>query len=64
MERVGGYAEGSKTLAGLRDSAMIRLMSDCLLRISEAVAINVEDVGSVLTLHTSKTDQEGEGTAL
>ena len=63
MERVGGYAEGSKTLAGLRDSAMIRLMSDCLLRISEAVAVNVEDVGSVLTLHTSKTDQEGEGTA-
>ncbi len=29
------FAESDKTIAGLRDSAMIRLMSDCLLRISE-----------------------------
>lgn len=64
MERVCGYAEGSKTLAGLRDSAMIRLMSDCLLRISEAVAVDLEDVGSVLTIHASKTDQEGAGATL
>ena len=31
MERVCSFAEASKTLAGLRDSAMIRLMSDCLV---------------------------------
>ena len=29
---------------GLRDSALIRLMSDCLLRVSEAVAVNLEDL--------------------
>ena len=64
MERVCSFAEASKTLAGLRDSAMIRLMSDCLLRISEVVAVNVEDIGKVLTVRSSKTDQEGEGVAL
>ena len=64
MERVCSFAEASKTLAGLRDSAMIRLMSDCLLRISEVVAVDVEDIGKVLTVRSSKTDQEGEGAAL
>ena len=38
-------AESSETVAGLRDAAMISLMSDCLLRISEAVAVDVEDIG-------------------
>ena len=38
-------AKSSGTLAGLRDAAMISLMSDCLLRISEAVAVDVEDIG-------------------
>ena len=38
VERVCIYAETEGTLIGLRDSAMIRLMSDCLLRISEVVA--------------------------
>ena len=60
---VGG-AITLRALAGLRDSAMNRLMSDCLLRISESVAVDVEDVGSVLTIYSSKTDQEGEGAAL
>ena len=64
MERVCSFAEASKTLAGLRDASMIRLMSDCLLRISEVVAVNVEDIGKVLTVRSSKTDQEGEGAAL
>ena len=61
MLQVVSNAEASRTLAGLRDSAMIRLMSDCLLRISEVVAVNVEDIGKVLTVRSSKTDQEGEG---
>ena len=45
VERVCTVAESSGTLAGLRDAAMISLMSDCLLRISEAVAVDVEDIG-------------------
>ena len=50
---------------GLRDSALIRLMSDCLLRVSEAVAVNVEDVkDKTLIVRSSKTDQEGVGETL
>lgn len=49
---------------GLRDSAIIRFLNDCLLRISQTVAVDVGDVGSVLTLRSSKTDQEGERAAL
>ena len=44
---------------------MIRLMSDCLLRISEVVAINISDLkDKTLILRTSKTDQEGTGETL
>lgn len=40
-------------------------MSDCLLRLSEAVAVNVEDIhDGVLEVRKSKTDQEGEGATL
>ena len=56
VDRICALAEARETVAGLRDSAIIRLMSDCLLRISEAVAVNVEDVGSALRIHQSKTD--------
>ena len=45
VERMCTVAESSETVAGLRDAAMISLMSDCLLRISEAVAVDVEDIG-------------------
>ena len=39
---------------------MIRLMSDCLLRISEAVAVNVEDIqDNILYIHRSKTNPDG-----
>ena len=38
VEQICTLAEAEGTVAGLRDSAMIRLMSDCLLHISEAVA--------------------------
>ena len=56
VEQICALAEAEGTVAGLRDSALIRLMSDCLLRISEAVAIDVEDVSSVLTVRQSKTN--------
>ena len=65
VERVCIYAETEGTLAGLRDAAMIRLMSDCLLRISEVVAVNVGDLKeTTLTVQASKTDQEGTGESL
>ena len=56
VERICAHAEAQRTVAGLRDSAMIRLMSDCLLRISETVAVDVEDVNSALRIRQSKTD--------
>ena len=62
--QVVSRAEAADTLAGLRDSAMIRLMSDCLLRISEVVAVNIEDVDTTLAIRSSKTDQEGKGESL
>ena len=44
---------------------MIRLMSDCLLRISEVVAVDVEDIkGKTLAIGASKTDPEGRGEIL
>ena len=61
VDRVCVLAEADNTVTGLRDSALIRLMSDCLLRISEAVAVNVEDVNGALTVHRSKTDQVATG---
>ena len=65
VERVCAFAEMDKGIAGLRDSALIRLMSDCLLRVSEAVAVDVEDLkDKTLTVKSSKTDQEGVGETL
>ena len=65
MLRIVAFAESDKTIAGLRDAVLIRLMSDCLLRISEAVAVNVEDLkGKTLLVRSSKTDQEGRGEVL
>ena len=65
VERVCLLAEMENTLAGLRDAAIIRLMSDCLLRVSEVVAVNVEGLKEkTLTLRSSKSDQEGTGESL
>ncbi len=55
VDQICALAEAEGTIAGLRDSAMIRLMSDCLLRISEAVTVDVADVGSALRIRQSKT---------
>ena len=57
VEKVCIYAESDGMLAGVRDSTMIRFMSDCLLRISEVVAVNVKDLQEkTLTVRASKTD--------
>lgn len=56
-----------KTLRGLRDAALIAVASDALLRVSEMVAIDVNDIerdpdgSAVLFIRHSKTDQEGAG---
>ena len=65
VEKICAVAESTETLSGLRDAAMMRLMSDCLLRVGEVVAVNVDDLKKgVLTVHQSKTDQEGVGGTL
>ena len=65
VDRVCAFAESDNSIAGLRDAALIRLMSDCLLRVSEAVAVNCGDFKkNTLLITSSKTDQEGRGEAL
>ena len=63
-------AERAGSLRGLRDAALIAIMSDCLLRISEAAAIKCGDVNLVrdgtgrVLVARSKTDQSGRGAVL
>ena len=65
VDRVCAFAESDNSIAGLRDAALIRLMSDCLLRVSEAVSVNCGDFKkNTLLIAVSKTDQEGQGEAL
>ena len=57
----------TRTLAGLRDAAIVALASDAMLRVSEIAAIDVADLthlddgAGLLRIRTSKTDQEGRG---
>ena len=57
-------------LAGLRGAALIAVMSDCALRVSEPLAIDVEDLArredgsATLLIRRSKTDQEANGAVL
>ena len=60
---VAGSSGGS--VRGLRDAALLAVMSDGLLRVSEAAALEAADLeaegANTLTIRRSKTDQEGEG---
>ena len=53
------------SVRGLRDAALLAVMSDGLLRVSEAAALEVADLeaedANTLTIRRSKTDQEAEG---
>ena len=55
------------TLRGMRDAALIASASDALLRVSEMMAIDIDDIerdpdgSAVLHIRHSKTDQEGVG---
>ena len=63
-EKMLDLAAGEKTAFGWRDAAVIAVMSDSLLRVSECAAIDVEHPdfkGNTLFIPKSKTDQEGKG---
>ena len=57
-------------LRSIRDAALIAIMSDGLLRIGEACALRVDDIGrcdggtGLVVVRSSKTDQAGVGAAL
>ena len=70
VKRMAHNSAKTNTLAGLRDAALFLVMSDALLRIGEAIAIDCEhittetDSSGRLAIHRSKTDQEGKGASL
>lgn len=62
VERICAVQEADGTLRGQRNSAILRVMSDGLLRISEVTEIRIDDLeDSTLRIRFSKTDQEGQG---
>ena len=62
VEKICTIQEADCTLRGLRNSAVIRIMSDAMLRISEAAEILIDDLeGKAVRIRHSKTDQEGKG---
>ena len=62
VERICAVQEADGTLRGLRNSAILRVMSDGLLRISEVTELRISDLeDNTLRLRFSKTDQEGQG---
>lgn len=68
--KMAALAADSSSLSGLRDSAIIALMSDAMLRVSEAAALRVGDVAQRadgsgrVRVRKSKTDPNGEGRTL
>lgn len=67
VEQVCALATKERTIYGYRDAAVFSIMSDCLLRIGEASAIDVNHLdfaAQTLTIPRSKTDQEGKGAVL
>ena len=62
VERICAVQEADGTLRGLRNSAILRVMSDGLLRISEVTELRISDLeDSTLRIRFSKTNQEGQG---
>ena len=62
VERICAVQEADETLRGLRNSAILRVMSDGLLRISEVTELRISDLEeNTLRVRFSKTDQEGSG---
>ena len=68
-DRMGELAENRGSAAGLRDALLVRIMSDCLLRVGEASALDFSDIDFVddwlqVVVRSGKTGQEGRGIAL
>ena len=69
-DAAAAVAAGDDSLGGLRDAALISVMSDGLLRVSEVAALEVADIAfeddgsGRATVRRSKTDQEGVGVVL
>ena len=62
VDKICVVQEADGTLRGLRNSAIFRVMSDGLLRISEVTELSVSDLeDTTLRVRFSKTDQEGQG---
>ena len=62
VEKICAVQEADGSLRGIRNSAILRVMSDGLLRISEVVELRIDDLeDNTLRIRFSKTDQEGEG---
>ena len=62
VERICAVQEADGTLRGIRNSAILRVMSDGLLRISEVTELRISDLEeNTLRVRFSKTDQEGSG---
>ena len=62
VEKICAVQEADGTLRGLRNSAILRVMSDGLLRISEVTELRIDDLeDNTLRIRFSKTDQEGQG---
>ena len=58
------------SLSALRDAALVSVMSDAMLRVSEVAALRCADIeeardgAGLVSIRQSKTDQEGEGAVL
>lgn len=62
VEKMCAVQEISGTLQGLRNSALLHVMSDGLLRASEAAELQIGDIqANGMVIRHSKTDQEGKG---
>ena len=62
VEKICAVQEADGTLRGIRNSAILRAMSDGLLRISEVTELRISDLkDNTLRVRFSKTDQEGQG---
>ena len=62
VEKICAVQEADGSLRCIRNSAILRIMSDGLLRISELIELRIDDLeDNTLRIRFSKTDQEGEG---
>ena len=62
VEKICAVQEADSTLRGVRNSAILRVMSDGMLRISETTELHISDLqDNTLRVRFSKTDQDGNG---